>query len=121
MHPPRGGLLRRDLVVTMFEDFRRHFAFIEPFRVAVKGTPDLLVIHRRNVQAALAERVRDRHAGQVTGIRQRIALDQTAWQMAAKLREQLPGIIFQHKQSLRARASERSVANRRSKAYLSGM
>lgn len=44
MHPPRGGLLRRDLVVTMFEDFRRHFAFIEPFRVAVKGAPDLLVV-----------------------------------------------------------------------------
>jgi Mg2+-importing ATPase len=34
MHPPRRGLLRRDLVVTVFEDFRRHFAFIEPFWVA---------------------------------------------------------------------------------------
>ncbi|CDK74194.1 hypothetical protein NUBL22820_23490 [Klebsiella pneumoniae] len=41
--------------------------------------------------------------------------------MAAKLREQLPGIIFQHKQSLRARQSERSVADGRSKTYLSGM
>jgi hypothetical protein len=35
-------------------------------------------------------------------------------QMAAKLCEQLPGIIFQHKQSLRARQSERSVADGRS-------
>ncbi len=75
MHPPRGGLLRRDLVVTMFENFRRHFAFIEPFRVAVKGAPDLLVVHRRHVQAMLTKRFRNGATRQMAGVRQRIALD----------------------------------------------
>ena len=75
MHPPRRGLLRRDLVVTVFEDFRRHFAFIEPFWVAVKGAPDLLVVHRRHVQTLFAQRLRNGAARQMTGVRQRIALD----------------------------------------------
>ena len=75
MHPPRRGLLRRDLVVAVFKDFRRHFAFIEPFRVAVKGAPDLLVVHRRHVQALFAQRLRNGAARQMAGVRQRIALD----------------------------------------------
>ena len=69
MHPPRRGLLRRDLIVTMFEDLCRHFAFIEPFRVAVKGTPDHARVADHFAQIAQDEQDAERKSTVGTGDR----------------------------------------------------
>jgi hypothetical protein len=60
-----------------------HFCRVQPFRVAAKGAPDFVFIHRRHVQAAFGQDAGSppRH---VFGVWQRVALNKTVWQVAAQ-------------------------------------
>jgi hypothetical protein len=56
----------------------------------------------------------------VFGVWQRIALNKTAWQVAAQLRLQLPGDIFQHKHSSASAKADAAFPSGVAKPYLSG-
>ncbi|MNL64707.1 hypothetical protein D3C87_1889470 [compost metagenome] len=65
-----------------FFDFRS----VQPFRMAAKRTPDFILIHRGGFQAVFRQRRWNDGSRHVFGIRQEIALNETARQVAAKQR-----------------------------------
>ncbi|MNS64043.1 hypothetical protein D3C72_971570 [compost metagenome] len=82
MDPPRGRFLRRDFVVAVRGACFFYFGCVQPFRMTAEGAPDFVFVHRGGFQAMLRQRGGNGSACQVFGIRQRIALNQTARQVA---------------------------------------
>ena len=91
MYPPRLRLLCRQLVFTVDSERLFHFRRIQPFRVAVKRLPKLLLAELGHFQAVFTQRWRNGRIGNALLGWHRVALNQTARQMAAKLCKQLPG------------------------------
>ena len=97
-----------------------HFSRIQPFRVSVKGAPDFVLIHRRHVKATLGQAGGNSGAGEIFAVWQRIALNQTVWQVAAQQRLQLPGDIFKHSHSPASARADAVIPAGVAKPYLTG-
>ena len=89
--PPGGRLLRRNLVVAMGFAHGGHLGRIQPFRVAAKGVPQRLFVHRRHAQAVGRKAIWQGGIGQLFASHHRVALYQTTRQVAAQLAEQQLG------------------------------
>ena len=120
MHPPRRRLLRRNEVIAMHGADFFHFCRVQPFRVSAKGAPDFVFIHRRHVQAAFGQGRGDRRPRHVFGVWQRVALNKTVWQVAAKQGLQLPGDIFKHRHSSASAKADAAFPSGVAKPYLRG-
>ncbi|MNR43014.1 hypothetical protein D3C85_1615930 [compost metagenome] len=88
--------------------------------MTAEGAPDFVFVHRGGFEAMFRQRGRNSGPSQIFGVRQRIALDKTARQVAVQLSEQLLGDIFQHKKSPTSAKADAVLPSGATRRYLNG-
>ncbi len=118
MHPPAGRFLRRDLILAVHGAGGVDLCGRQPFRVAGKAPPQRGLVHRGHPQTVSGKRTGDDGIG--FACCHRVALHQTARQVAAQPGKQLLGKVFEHNASPAPVKTEAVLPSGVTKPYLKG-